>query len=144
MHSLPCAGKRAPIELDLEKLTVSSRKKKSYNFLVGTSSSSCVLLAFCTIIARPCWVVNQRLLRNKRSQKAVAGGLIRLTVLSYMYNTQTILLAFPCITIGKCSSMHNIFLFRFNIFQQRCSRWKQEFLLISHGKYKILETFHVS
>lgn len=55
MHSLPCASKqRAPIELDLEKLTVSSRKKKKLQLprwnVIVILCFTCLLHNNCTAV----------------------------------------------------------------------------------------------
>lgn len=122
------------VERREEKITTSSR-------LVGTSSScvfTCLLHNNCTAVLgrQPKIVAKQTII------EAVAGGLIRLTVLSYMYNTQTILLAFPFITLKVFFHAQHFFRFIPRVIFHNVFAMKIEFFLAScfYDRKKILET----
>lgn len=111
------------VERREKKITTSSR-------LVGTSSScvfTCLLHNNCTAVLgrQPKIVAKQTII------EAVAGGLIRLTVLSYMYNTQTILLAFPFITLKVFFHAQHFFRFIPRVIFHNVFAMKIEFFLAS-------------
>lgn len=114
VHVFLRKSKCAPIELDLarEGNGIVEWRKKGYNFL--ETRWNVVILCFTCLLHNNCTAVlgrQPKVVAKQTIVEAVAGGLIRLTVLSYMYNTQTILLAFPSIT--RKLFFHAQYFFRF-------------------------------